>query len=139
MAIEKEPEKVEVEKTELQKLLEPMADKCWKDKFKFYLPTAYGTKEDVVRETIDRLARVFKGGTVYTQAEGYWCEKEDEKKRCILVDKEPVVVFEAYHGCLSKEQAQEIVDIILDYGKKAEQTAIAVVENTFFLIPMKED
>jgi hypothetical protein len=103
---------------------------CFTEKMKVYAPTCYGKCIDAVNELIYELNKMFGGSTVY-DAEGYYVMNGREVK-------EPVKVIEIGHRCTDSETARKFGEAVAKYATRAEQSAIAIHQNDFYIAETPE-
>ena len=101
---------------------------CFRERTKIYAPTCRGKCISEVGKLIEKVNMLTGGSTVY-DAEGSWIDPETGK-----VETEPVKVIEAAHHCLSREQAEKLVEALSEYAREAKQTAIAIYSGNQFYI-----
>lgn len=121
---------------ELEKWLHEMVGAggvCFPEKFKVYAPTCYGKCEDAVMRLVHKINQIFGGSTTYKEVEGCWYDEEKGVTEC-----EPVAVIEVGHHCTDYDQARKFIEAIAEYAIEADQKAISISQNSFFIIPSEE-
>ena len=103
---------------------------CFTEKMKVYAPTCDGKCIDAVEKLISRINTIFGGSTVY-DAEGTWVEDT-------RVIREPVKVIEVGHRCTRPEEARAFAEAITEYAREANQSAIAIHQNDFYIAETPE-
>jgi hypothetical protein len=103
---------------------------CFTEKMKVYAPTCHDRCLPAVEALISRINTIFGGSTVY-DAEGTWVKDS-------RVEREPVKVIEVGHRCTDPERAREFASAIVDYARSAEQSAIAIHQNDFYIAETPE-
>ena len=111
---------------ELDAFLESVPGKCYAKTTKIFAPTCGGTCQGAVDDLVSAVNRIFKGSTIY-DAEGSW----NEGNRIIT---EPVKVIEIAHAPICPDTAQELAEAITEYGRKAGQQEIAIMDGNFYMM-----
>ena len=106
---------------------------CFRNTFKLYAPTCNQKCLPAVKELADDLAKEFGGATVYEKATGYWWDAEGKK-----MYREPARVIEVAHSCGDRDKLKKLTYMIATYAKKADQLAISIKGNQFFIADSPE-